>query len=133
MDFTAQMLDKTVLKQLSTHALPVNFVVKYLIMAESRPEPKPFIATNGRPTLGFLLASLHTGASRALWPGLIDAAERQDVNLVCFPGGRIHSMESFENQRNVLYDLVGGGCVDGLVTWSSALGGVLGPDRKSVV
>ena len=127
MDFTAQMLDKTVLKQLSTHALPVNFVVKYLIMAESRPEPKPFIATNGRPTLGFLLASLHTGASRALWPGLIDAAERQDVNLVCFPGGRIHSMESFENQRNVLYDLVGGGCVDGLVTWSSALGGVLGP------
>ncbi len=88
---------------------------------------RPFLAPNGKPTLGFLLASLHTGASRALWPGLIDAAERLDANLICFPGGRIHSMEAFENQRNVLYDLVGEDCVDGIVTWSSALGGVLGP------
>ena len=50
----------------------------------------------------------------------LDAAERLDANLICFPGGRIHSMEAFENQRNVLYDLVGEDCVDGIVTWSSA-------------
>ena len=30
--------------------------------------------TSHRPNLGFLLASLHTGASRALLPGLLDAA-----------------------------------------------------------
>ena len=77
-----------------------------------------------RPVFGFLLASLHTGASRALWPGLIDAAERLDVNLICFPGGRLRAQVAFESQRNVIYDLAGKECLDGLVTWASSLGGV---------
>src|SRR5512136_170366 len=78
-----------------------------------------------RPTFGFLLASLHTGASRALWPGLIDSAERNNVNLICFPGGRLRSQVAYESQRNVIYDLVGKECLDGLVTWASSLGGVV--------
>ena len=80
-----------------------------------------------RPSFGFLLASLHTGASRALWPGLIDAAERLDINLICFPGGRLRAQLAYESQRNVIYDLVGKGCLDGIVTWASSLGGVIGP------
>ena len=80
-----------------------------------------------RATLGFLLASLHTGASRALWPGLLDAAERQDVNLICFPGGRLKTSIGYEGQRNLIYNLAGEACLDGLVTWSSSLGGVVGP------
>ncbi len=80
-----------------------------------------------RATLGFLLASLHTGASRALWPGLLDAAERHDVNLICFPGGRLKTTVAYEGQRNLIYDLAGESCLDGLVTWSSSLGGVVGP------
>ena len=43
------------------------------------------------PDIGFLLASLNTGASRALWPGLLDAAEQHDVNLISFPGGRLRA------------------------------------------
>lgn len=80
-----------------------------------------------RATLGFLLASLHTGASRALWPGLLDVAERQDVNLICFPGGRLKTSVAYEGQRNLIYDLAGEACLDGLVTWSSSLGDVVGP------
>jgi signal transduction histidine kinase/DNA-binding LacI/PurR family transcriptional regulator/AraC-like DNA-binding protein len=80
-----------------------------------------------RPSFGFLLASLHTGASRALWPGLIDAAERFDVNLICFPGGRLRAQVPYEVQRNAIYDLAGEGCLDGLVTWASSLGGVTTP------
>ncbi|MBN2388426.1 MAG: substrate-binding domain-containing protein [Anaerolineales bacterium] len=82
-----------------------------------------------RPVFGFLLASLHTGASRALWPGLIDAADRNNVNLICFPGGRLRGQVSFETQRNVIYDLAGKEYLDGLVTWASSLGGVLGPSE----
>jgi signal transduction histidine kinase/DNA-binding LacI/PurR family transcriptional regulator/AraC-like DNA-binding protein len=78
-----------------------------------------------RPTFGFILASLHTGASRALWPGLIDSAERNDVNLICFPGGRLRTQVAYESQRNVIYDLAGKECLDGLVTWASSLGGVV--------
>jgi signal transduction histidine kinase/DNA-binding LacI/PurR family transcriptional regulator/AraC-like DNA-binding protein/CheY-like chemotaxis protein len=88
--------------------------------------------TAKRPTIGFLLASLHTGASQALLPGLLDAAEQLDANFICFPGGRLRDSEAFEDQRNVIYDLVGGDCLDGLVTWASSLGGVAGPREISL-
>lgn len=80
-------------------------------------------ARQRRPTFGFLLASLYTGASRALWPGLIDSAARHDVNLICFPGGRLRATVAFESQKNVIYDLAGKACLDGMVTWASSLGG----------
>src|SRR5512147_568579 len=83
--------------------------------------------SNSRATVGFLLASLHTGASQIIWPGMADSAERHNINLICFPGGRLHAMDSFEVQRNAVFDLAGEACLDGLITWSSALGGVLGP------
>jgi signal transduction histidine kinase/DNA-binding LacI/PurR family transcriptional regulator/AraC-like DNA-binding protein/CheY-like chemotaxis protein len=80
-----------------------------------------------RTTLGFLLASVHTGASLVIWPSLLDAAERHDVNLIYFPGGRLQAADSFEFQRNAIFDLASNKCLDGLITWSSSLGGVLGP------
>jgi len=83
--------------------------------------------TAHRPTLGFLFASLHTGASLVIWPSLLDAAERHNVNLICFPGGRLQATDSFEIQRNAIFDLASNKCLDGLITWSSSLGGVLGP------
>lgn len=89
--------------------------------------PKKPASRKERPVFGFLLASLHTGASRALWPGVIDAAEKHDVNLICFPGGRLRTQVAYEAQRNAVYDLAGEECLDGLVTWASALGGVISP------
>ena len=86
---------------------------------------------NKRLTLGFLLASLHTGASRALWPGLLDAAEQHDVNLISFPGGRLSASMAFESQRNQIFNLANPECLDGLVTWASSLGGVLSPSETS--
>jgi signal transduction histidine kinase/DNA-binding LacI/PurR family transcriptional regulator/AraC-like DNA-binding protein len=84
-------------------------------------------ASNRRMTIGFLLASLHTGASQIIWPSMVDSAERHDIKLICFPGGRLHAMDSFEIQRNAIFDLASNKRLDGLITWSSALGGVLGP------
>ena len=66
-----------------------------------------------RTTLGFLFASLHTGASLVIWPSLLDAAERHDVNLICFPGGRLQAADSFEIQRNAIFDLASSHCLDG--------------------
>jgi len=82
---------------------------------------------SNRQTLGFLLASLYTGASRALLPGLLDTAERLDVNLISFPGGRLGAATSYENQRNRVFDLANAEDLDGLITWASSLGGVLSP------
>lgn len=77
--------------------------------------------------MGFLFASLHTGASLVILPGLLDAAEKHDINLICFPGGRLQAADSFEIQRNAIFDLASQTCLDGLITWSSSLGGVLKP------
>jgi hypothetical protein len=41
---------------------------------------------------GFLTANIHVGASRTLWLGVVDAAERHGVNLMCFPGGRLRQI-----------------------------------------
>jgi signal transduction histidine kinase/AraC-like DNA-binding protein/CheY-like chemotaxis protein len=81
-----------------------------------------------RPTLGFLLANIHIGSGRSLWPAIVKAAERHDVNLICFPGGALRASAEFEVQRNAIYDLVNPGSVDGLISWSSTLGPVLEPN-----
>jgi len=83
--------------------------------------------SSNRATIGFLFASLHTGASLVILPSLLDAAKRHDVNLICFPGGRLQAADSFESQRNAIFDLASATCLDGVITWSSSLGGVLGP------
>ncbi len=117
LDFSVLLLEKTGLS-----------IVNYFRMSAA-PKTRIFRTPNGRPTLGFLLANLHTGATRELWPGLLDAAERHDVNLISFPGGRLRVAAAFENQRNQIFDLPGPRCLDGLVTWASSLGGVLSPSE----
>ncbi len=82
-----------------------------------------------RPTIGFLTANIHIGAARALWPGVVEAAQQRDVNLLCFPGGGLGVQAEFESQRNVLYDLVSADNVDGLVSWASTIGVALDPDE----
>lgn len=77
----------------------------------------------GRSSLGFVLASLHTGASIAAWPGVAGAAERADVNLFCFPGGRLGLSAGYEASRNAVYDLAGRAPIDGLLIWASSLTG----------
>ncbi|NJN54140.1 MAG: LacI family transcriptional regulator [Anaerolineae bacterium] len=76
-----------------------------------------------RPTIGFLSANIHIGSSRVLWPGIIDAAQTHDANLICYPGGRLHAAEEFEAERNIIYQFVNTDHVDGLVSWTSALAG----------
>jgi signal transduction histidine kinase/DNA-binding LacI/PurR family transcriptional regulator/AraC-like DNA-binding protein len=80
-----------------------------------------------RPTIGFLTANIHIGAARTVWVGITDAAQKHDVNLICFPGGRLRPRDDPESQRNVLYDLTQVGHLDGLVSWSSTIAGSLTP------
>jgi len=103
-----------------------QFIVNFILERGNCTVMQNSPATN-RATLGFLLASLHTGASLVIWPSLLEAAEHHDINLICFPGGRLHAADSFEIQRNAIFDLASNHCLDGLITWSSSLGGILGP------
>ncbi|GAA4803887.1 substrate-binding domain-containing protein [Streptomyces ziwulingensis] len=70
-------------------------------------------------TVGLLTANIHLGVGATLWSGVRAAAERNDVNLVCFPGG---DLRGGETHRSALYELVGPARLDGVVCWSSTIG-----------
>lgn len=70
-------------------------------------------------TIGLLTANIHLGVGATLWSGVRAAAERGDVNLVCFPGG---DLRRGDLPRSALYDLVGPARLDGVVCWSSTIG-----------
>lgn len=87
------------------------------------------ILPTARPTVAFLSANIHVGASRALWRGVLAAAATGNANLICFPGGRLHANEQFEAERNSLYNLIDPEHLDGLVSWTSALAGIAPPQE----
>ncbi|MFS8198446.1 substrate-binding domain-containing protein [Streptomyces sp. CWNU-52B] len=70
-------------------------------------------------TVGLLTANIHLGVGSTLWSGACAAAERNDVDLICFPGGNIRHGDV---ARSELYELVGPARLDGVVCWSSTLG-----------
>jgi DNA-binding LacI/PurR family transcriptional regulator/anti-anti-sigma regulatory factor/putative methionine-R-sulfoxide reductase with GAF domain len=70
---------------------------------------------DSRPTIG-LLSEVGTPYNNALWTGLAAAASELDVNLIFYAGGLLRaSAYDFDAQRNILYDLVSGERVDGLI------------------
>ena len=60
---------------------------------------------NARPTIAYLTTAIH-GSHPAQWFGVVKAAQKHDVSLICFPGRVLRAPRSFQAQANVLYDLV---------------------------
>ncbi|MBN1667442.1 MAG: substrate-binding domain-containing protein [Anaerolineales bacterium] len=74
-----------------------------------------------RPTIGVLVDSLASGYQIELWRGLKQAAERQDVNLLCFVGREIDSPVENFSQANAIYKLATSQSVDGLIFLTGTL------------
>ena len=84
-----------------------------------------------RRTLGFLAGNLHMGIAPRLWPGMVAAARKHDVNLFCFPGGSLHPVGEFDPERSAIYNLVDVDRFDGLVGSGATAPGGLDPVRAS--
>ena len=84
--------------------------------------PKKNSAQDHRPTIGLFVALIENVNTSRLWAGVADAAREHDVNLICFPGGRLRVPGELEEQRNILFELVSAGEMDGLIIWASAIG-----------
>ncbi len=96
---------------------------RYLITQSPRPR--------ARRTLGFLAGNLHMGIAPRLWPGMIAAARKHDVNLFCFPGGSLHPVGEFDPERSAIYNLVDIHRFDGLVGSGATAPGGLDPERAT--
>ena len=92
-------------------------------MAEYQPAEhlKRLRPSKAHPTIGYLATAIHE-ASQPQWLGVVDAAQKREVNLICFPGSALRLSLGFQDQANILYDLVSSESVDGLVSWASSIG-----------
>jgi hypothetical protein len=73
-----------------------------------------------RPTIGVFLEYITT-YDLALWSGIAEVAQKQNVNLISFMGRCLRDPEGFVAQNNVIYSLASPQNVDGLIFFSAAM------------
>lgn len=73
------------------------------------------------PRLGLLVDLFEYTYQARMVDAVVDTARRHGASVRAFVGGGLNSPERFGAQRNFLYDLVGPGCVDGVIILSSTL------------
>ena len=79
------------------------------------------VFNNGRKTLGLLLDNLSGGYGLLFWGALMEACEREDLNLVIFPGESIHARKEYAYQQNVAYQFIQSHTIDGLIMLTNTL------------
>jgi PAS domain S-box-containing protein len=82
-----------------------------------------------RLILGYLTGKITYTWALLQIEGVVDASQKLDVNLVCFPGGLVFLPGVFD-QHNIVYDLADSDKLDGLVIMTSAVGHF--PEEKDV-
>ncbi|MFC1976553.1 substrate-binding domain-containing protein, partial [Chloroflexota bacterium] len=75
-------------------------------------------SSDSRPTIGYF-APLARFA-QLVWSGIVDAARKRDVNLICFDGSLDNP--NFWMQPHIIYDLATIENVAGAVSWASMMG-----------
>jgi DNA-binding LacI/PurR family transcriptional regulator/anti-anti-sigma regulatory factor len=85
--------------------------------------------SDARPTIGYLTSSIHDASALAQWAGVLDATQKHDANVICFPGFNLRDPRGFQGQANVLYSIVGAESVDGVISWASTIGNYVDTDE----
>ncbi|MBN2440155.1 MAG: substrate-binding domain-containing protein [Spirochaetales bacterium] len=80
---------------------------------------------NNRWTIGFLIDYSDSQYQFNILQGIADCAQRHDANLLCFEGGIVESMINFDQERNIIYDLVTGIRIDGVIILSDSIAHLL--------
>ncbi|MBR1715014.1 MAG: substrate-binding domain-containing protein [Treponema sp.] len=73
--------------------------------------------------IGFVLATIHTGSSLNLWLSVAAKAAESTGSFFVFPGGKLENTNGSGALRNRIYSLVNSKNLDGLISWSSSIGG----------
>lgn len=87
-------------------------------------------AQNERPTIGFFTNEIYYPLfAQLVWLGVTDAAHEHGANVICFVGESLEDPREFKAQGNILFDLVSGERIDGLILWSGALDWHVGQEK----
>ena len=82
---------------------------------------------NVRPAIGLLTRNVANWVYQLPWLGVVDVAQKHGVNLICFSGGALDAPLEFEDQANVLYDLINVERFDGIIIPSGGLATFIDP------
>src|SRR5690554_2461221 len=72
--------------------------------------------------IGMLIDWVDTQYQTNILRGVVDYAEENGINFLCFEGGAVNSKREYETQRNILFDLANKENVDGLIILSATIG-----------
>jgi DNA-binding LacI/PurR family transcriptional regulator/AraC-like DNA-binding protein len=87
------------------------------------------VAQAGKKRIGLILASIHTGSAQNVWSSFAREAAAEDAALFVFPGGVLNSPADLEYLRNPIFSLANPHNLDGLISWSSAIGNTISPEE----
>jgi DNA-binding LacI/PurR family transcriptional regulator/anti-anti-sigma regulatory factor len=79
-------------------------------------------SAHSRPTIGYLVSEIQRDFALLPWLGMMDAARQHDVNLITFIAGVLRPLSGYWGQANVLCDLAGAECLNGLIIWPPVMG-----------
>ncbi len=74
---------------------------------------------------GFILATVHAGSSQTVWESVAKRAQVSDCAFFVFPGGKLDKQSGSEFLRNNIYALANAHNLDGLISWTSSIGGAV--------
>jgi DNA-binding LacI/PurR family transcriptional regulator len=77
---------------------------------------------NSRLTVGFLIDFFWEKYQANIWAGIVQEAEKNNINLICYLGGPLNSPEAHHAPRNAVYDLVDKEHIDGLIIMTGTIG-----------
>ena len=82
-----------------------------------------------RPIIGYLTPWIYGPIGHTLWEAIDDMARQHDANLVCFPGGYLHSSDQPVGLYSAVYDLITEKDIDGLILRSDTLATHVSPEE----
>lgn len=85
-----------------------------------------------KPTIAAFTSTLTSPYQTNLFLGMADFAEANELNMLCISGGALRSPDSYISMRNVLYDIINPGMLDGLIVLSSSLSRFISKDEFMV-
>ncbi|GHU87153.1 hypothetical protein FACS189476_02040 [Spirochaetia bacterium] len=83
----------------------------------------------GKKRIGLLLASIHKGSAQNVWSSFAREAAAEGAVLFVFPGGELNSPSDLDYLRNPIFSLANPRSLDGLISWSSAIGNAISPEE----
>ena len=86
---------------------------------------------NKPPVIGVLVDWLENEYQSGVLAGVEQAAQEHGLELLCFVGGMVRSAQMVGSERNLVFELAGPACVDGLVIMSGALVNLVGAGKLS--